>query len=49
MRKAIAKLKNGKAMGIDEMVNEVIKHGVEPVHILIWQLISACFESEEIH
>ena len=48
VRKAITKLKNGKAMGIDQMVNEVIKYGGDPVHIVIWQLISACFESEEI-
>ena len=48
VRSAIAKLKNGKAAGIDEMVNEVIKHGGEPVHIVIWQLINACFESEDI-
>ena len=48
VKKAIAKLKNGKAAGIDDMVNEVIKHGGEPVHILICQLIRACFELENI-
>ena len=48
VRKTINRLKNGKAAGIDEIVNEIIKYGGDPVHVVIWQLIRACFESESI-
>ena len=48
VRKTINRLKNGKAAGIDEIVNEIIKFGGDPVHTVIWQLIRTCFESERI-
>ena len=44
VRKTIERLKNGKAAGIDHIVNEVIKYGGEQVHLVIWQLITGCFE-----
>ena len=48
VRKVIQRLKNGKAAGIDGIVNEIIKHGGEQMHIVIWQLINIFFEEEEI-
>ena len=47
VRRSIARLKNGKAAGVDEIVKEVIKYGGEPVHIVIWQLIRPWFEADK--
>ena len=46
VRKIINRLKNGKAAGVDGIVNEIIKHGGEQVHVAMWQLIDICFEEE---
>ena len=46
VRKVISRLKNGKAAGVDGIVNEIIKHGGEQVHVAMWQLIDICFEEE---
>ena len=48
VRKVIRRLNNGKAAGIDEIVNEIIKYGGDPVYLVIWQLIKKCFETEKI-
>ena len=45
---AVKKLKNGKASGFDNIVNEVIKYGGENVTRLIWRLCRRCFELEHI-
>ena len=48
VKSVIGRLCNGKAAGIDEIVNEVIKYGGEPTSLMIWQLIKNCFETEVI-
>ena len=48
VRKTISRLRNGKAAGVDGIVNEIIKYGGEQVHVVIWQLVSTCFETEKI-
>ena len=47
VKKIVSRLKNGKAAGIDEIVNEVIKYGGEQVSVVIWQIIRICFEGEK--
>ena len=48
VRGVIMGLKNGKAAGVDEIVNEVLKYGGEQVKVIIWQLVQTCFETEKI-
>ena len=43
--RCISKLKKGKAAGIDEIINELIKYGGEQVHMVIWQLLNICFKT----
>jgi hypothetical protein len=47
VRKIIGRLENGKAAGIDEINNEIIKYGGEQAHVVIWQLVTLCFETEK--
>ena len=39
-------LKNGKAAGVDEIVNEVLKYGGDQVTVMLWQLCQTCVETE---
>ena len=48
VKQVIKKLKNGKASGVDNIVNEVIKYGGEQVSKVIWLLCRSCFELEHI-
>ena len=48
VRRCIVKLKRGKAAGIDEIINELIKYGGEQVYTMMWQLLTLSFETEEV-
>jgi hypothetical protein len=48
LRRAIKVLKRGKAAGVDEWVNELIKFGGERMEYCLWLMFSKVWENEEI-
>ena len=46
MRKAVNKLKRGKAVGVDGVMNEVFKYGGDQVTVYLWKLFCRIFDSE---
>jgi hypothetical protein len=48
VRKAVAKLKNGKAVGEDKVVGEILKHGGQWMLESLWRLCRDVFQGEVI-
>ena len=46
VRNAVNKLKRGKAVGIDGVMNEVFKYGGDQVTVYLWKLFCRIFDSE---
>jgi hypothetical protein len=47
VKKAIKELKRGKAVGVDNYMNEIFMYGGERVEEATWKLCSEIFESEK--